>query len=174
VLKNPIAILSIQQRRSAFFILAFLNIIIIVVMQVMGQSLKPHGIIPFEFAGSVENAQTMIQDWAERDVLKVLFFLLGFDYLFMITYSVFLWLACLQAAERSVKFSSALIVLAWLQPLAGFLDATENFALYQMAFGSMKNIWPLLAYSCAVPKFMITGLGLLSWISFGVVSRKKT
>lgn len=164
MLKNPAAIFSTRQRSTALAILAVLNVGIIVTMQVMGQSLNPHGIIAFEFAGDVGVAQEMIRVWANNGVLNTLSFLIGFDYAFMVAYSSFLWLACLQIAYRmSGKFSNVIIVLAWLQPVAAMLDATENIALYQMAGMSLENVWPTLAFACAIPKFAITGLGFVFW-----------
>jgi hypothetical protein len=152
------------------YLLAISNVVIIVVMQVMGNALKPGGIIPFEFAWSVGQVQTMIASWQVKGVMHVLNFLLGFDYLFMLTYSSFLSLICLQlAASFTPNPSRFFLILAWLQPVAALLDAIENFALYQSANGSSEEFWPRLAYICAIPKFAIVLTAILSWISISIV-----
>ena len=165
MLKNPIAIFSIRQRRTALIILAVLNIVIIVTMQAMGKSLKPYSIIAFEFAGNVDVAREMVLVWSRKGVMNVVLFLIGFDYAFMIAYSSFLGLACLHTAERIPgKFLNPMIVLALLQPVAALLDAIENIALYHMAEMSVNEIWPTIAFDCAIPKFAITALGFIVWV----------
>jgi hypothetical protein len=148
------------------------NVLVIVVMQMVGQDLKPGGIVPFEFAGTSGNAQRMVAAWQQQGVMPQLFFLIGFDYLFMITYASFLWVACQQSASRvtggTAKF---FLFVGWLQPAAAALDAIENFSLYQSAIGAPGELWPQLAFACAAPKFLFVLAALLVWISAGVFLR---
>ena len=44
--------------------------------------------------------------------------------------------------------------------LAALLDASENFALINLAFGSQRESWPIIARWCALVKFGIVGAGL--------------
>jgi hypothetical protein len=146
-----------MNRQTLLILLAILNIIVIAVMQSFSSSLEPYSIIGFEFAGSAEKAQMMVNAWQEKGVLGQVYFVTGFDYLFMVTYSTFLWLACVSLAKDLPERSShGLIVLAWLQPIAGLLDALENFALYQIISGSWESHWPTISMVCATPKFIIT------------------
>src|SRR5690242_13788491 len=80
-------------------ILAVLNVIVIAVMQSFSADLKPYTIIGFEFALTPENAQLMVSTWRDNGVLDSVYFVTGFDYLFMVTYSAFLWLACVQVGN---------------------------------------------------------------------------
>ncbi|HEY3429588.1 MAG TPA: hypothetical protein VGK39_02855 [Cyclobacteriaceae bacterium] len=140
-----------------------MNVIVIIVMQLFAPLLDPYTIVGFEFAGSPEQAQLMVSTWRENGVLDSVYFVTGFDYLFMITYSSFLWLACLQVSgELSSRLNKMFIVLAWLQPVAAILDAVENVALFQIISGSWKPLWPILAASCAAPKFIIVLLAIIS------------
>jgi len=50
--------------------------------------------------------------------------------------------------------------LGWAQFLAALLDAGENFALINLAFGSQRESWPIIARWCALVKFSIVGAGL--------------
>jgi len=157
-------------------VLAILNLVVIATMQSFGPALKPFSIIGFEFAGTPEQARLMVDTWKENGVLDSVFFLIGFDYLFMITYSSFLWLACRAVADGlKGSIQKVINIIAWLQPLAALLDAVENLSLYQMAAGSWKPIWPLLSVVCAVPKFTIALSGLVILIvgSFVQLMKRK-
>jgi hypothetical protein len=147
-------------------------------MQSFGPSLKPFSIIGFEFAGTPEQARLMVNIWNENGVLDSVYFLIGFDYLFMITYSAFLWLACRTVADGlSGGLQIAINSVAWLQLLAGLLDAVENLSLYQMVAGSSKPIWPMLSVMCAIPKFTIALSGVTVFMVGGILqgmSKKKT
>jgi hypothetical protein len=144
-------------------LLAILNVVVIAVMQSFGESLLPYTIVAFEFASTPERAHQMVNVWQQNGVLDAVYFLIGFDYLFMLTYSTFLWLACMQLAKYTQgKITVALAGVAWMQPLAAILDAIENLALFQIIEGSHKTHWPLLAAWCAGPKFAMAGVGLLA------------
>lgn len=152
---------TLKNRSKLLLLLAGLNVIVIVVIQSFAASLKPFSIIAFEFAGSPERTHQMVNAWRENGVLNSVFFLIGFDYLFMLTYSAFLWFACMHTEHGLPnKISKSLIVLAWLQPLAALLDSVENLALYQIISGSWKPLWPILAAACAAPKFGIVLLAI--------------
>jgi hypothetical protein len=151
-------------RKIALIFLAILNVVIIIAMQKVAVALLPGGIIPFEFAWSLEKAQLMVNHWQRNGVMPQLLFLLGVDYAFMLTYSSFLHLACRSVSERIAhpKVSVAFLFIAWLQPVAGLLDAVENYSLYQVATGTQLELWPRVALLCAVPKFTIVLIGLLA------------
>jgi hypothetical protein len=167
---NPVLnSLSPSSQRQVIFSLLSFNALLIIVMIVIERDLVPYSIIGFEMAGTMENAQRMLATWDNAGTMGSLFFLLGFDYLFMLVYSFSLWFVCLQTADTLQRSMKYMIVLAWLQLLAGILDAIENAALYQLASGSLSADWPMLAWCCAVPKFAIALLGLTSWIVCVVV-----
>lgn len=155
--------------RKSLLALGAANIVIIVVLQVVGRALLPGNILAFEFAGTAANASAMVEQWRNQNALGSLGFHLGFDYLFLIAYSLFLFVACTLTAERLTGVArSILLAIAWLQPIAGVLDATENLSLFQLMNGSQSDSWAALSLYCAVPKFGIALLGLISWL-FGQV-----
>lgn len=164
-MENPIAHWTRSARSTTILYLAGLNLGIIWVMIGISQILHPHSIIDFELAGNLSEAQVMLETWQKNNAMNSLFFLLGFDYFFMVTYSVALWFAVLHVATKfSGKFQMFLILLAWAQPLAGLLDAIENGALYHLASGSSDSSLPVIAKYAAIPKFVIALTGVAFWI----------
>lgn len=150
-------------------VLAGVNVLVILIMQTISRDLAPYTIIQFEFAGTVENAQMMIEFWRQNHALNSVFFLIGFDYLFMVTYGLLLWLGCKALASAYDGWlRNALVIVAAAQLVAAGLDAIENLALYQMASDSLSPIWPNLSYYCAVPKFLFVAAGVMV-ILFGTV-----
>jgi hypothetical protein len=61
------------------------------------------------------------------------------------------------------------IWLAWGLVAAAFLDYLENYALIRNILGSELALWPVMARWCAIPKFILVGIGLLFVIGGGVV-----
>jgi hypothetical protein len=155
--------------KRTLLLLAVANIIVIAVMQVVGEALKPGNIFAFEFAGTAEHARAMVADWKARDVLPQLYFHLGFDYVFMITYCAFLFTGC-QLVSESSKFSRYFYTLGLIQPVASLLDAIENAALYQIASGATTELWPKVSFYCAAPKFAIALTALVSLIIAWIAS----
>ena len=155
--------------RTWLLILTLLNVTVIAVMQSFAPALRPYTIVGFEFALTPENAQLMVSTWRENGVLDSFYFVTVFDYLFMVTYSSFLWLACVQVGNGMTKrLANVFLILAWLQPVAALLDVIENLALYQILNGSLNSIWPTLAAGCAAPKFIFVLLAIVACLG-GVV-----
>ncbi len=90
---------------------------------------------------------------------------LGLDYLFLVAYASAISLGCVLAARglaQRIKVLSGLgVILAWAQFAAALLDAVENYALIRVLLGAEQALWPVLARWCAMPKFIIVGLGLV-------------
>lgn len=165
-MNNPVTrYLSERPRRRTIAILLLLNAAIIAVMSTVGVALKPYTIIDFELAGSWEKASVMLQAWRENDAMPALFFVLGFDYLFMLVYSISLWFVCLHLADVVSSLKRFMIILAWLQPVAAVLDAIENAALFEVALGSDNPVWPVVSWWSAVPKFVIALSGGVFWLA---------
>ncbi|RAW00128.1 hypothetical protein [Pseudochryseolinea flava] len=174
MMHNPIAHWSPSFRKTVLLYFGGLNLGTIWVMISISQVLQPHSIIDFELAGTFHRAQQILSTWQENNAMNALFFLLGFDYFFIITYSVGLWFACLHVASKyHGKFQVFLVVLAWLQPLAGLLDAVENGALYHLASGSTDQMLPAVAKFTAIPKFVIALAGVIFWIGCSFISSAK-
>jgi hypothetical protein len=145
------------------------------VMISISQALHPHDIIAFELAGTLRESQIILAAWERNHAMNSLFFLLGFDYFFMVAYSFTLWFACMHIAAKSTGwFQRFLVILAWIQPLSGVLDAVENGALYHLATGSNDTSLPVIAKYAAIPKFAIVFSGLSFWIIATTVQKLRS
>ena len=125
-MNHPLQSLSPAQRRTAFWILLPATIVLIVIMNGIGAPLitpaAPYGIISFEFAGTLENAQAILQSW-DADAQLHAAFSLGLDYLFMLAYSTAIGLACILAGSvlhsKGLPLAGMAAWLAWAMWLAG-------------------------------------------------------
>ena len=129
----------------------------------MGDVFGAYSIIDLEMAGSIKNANLILNTWASNGVLEWFYFHLGLDFLFLITYSVFLYFACHTSALQLKSFPFLIylgLVIGWIQPVAGLLDLAENYALIQVLHRTTDEFWPQLANLCAVPKFAISLSGM--------------
>lgn len=166
ITRHPFQWLDESRRRAAFIVLTVLTLSLSYALTSTGRPLKTaaaqFGIVSFEFAGNLPNAVAMIDSWDES--ARVAAGLnLGLDYLYLVAYPLAIGLGCLLVSLRfrpSGFSAPAGILLSWLQPVAGILDAIENYALISLLTGSRDEIWPAVAYWCATPKFAIVAAGL--------------
>jgi hypothetical protein len=132
----------------------------------------PSGIISLEFAYNLDTAQKIIDSWTSTGKISA-GISLGMDYLFLAVYVLAIGLGCALAAhvfyQKINLLCAAGIILSWSQIGAGFLDCIENVALIQLLLGSRLGILPVIAFFCAWPKFIITGVGILYVLAGGVV-----
>jgi hypothetical protein len=156
-------------------VLAVLAVGVMVCMYIIGMPLQtktaPQGIISFEFAGSLENAQQMIGSWGKDGPLYA-GLNMGLDYLYLVLYSCALGLGCVVVARgflNRCRFIVIMgIILSWAQICAALLDVVENLALIRVLLGSGSELWPALALSCAVPKFVFVTMGALYCLIGGI------
>lgn len=140
-----------------------LNLVIIDYSYYMGDLFGDYSMIDLEMAGSINFANHILQYWEDRGVLDWLYFHLGIDYLFIFSYSVFLFFACHSAALQLKSFPFFIhlgLVVGWVQPAAGILDVVENYALLHVLSNTSDEFWAQLANWCAIPKFAISLSGL--------------
>ncbi len=147
------------------------TIVIAAAMLVVDQQLKtqhaPLGIISLQLAGSTTAARLVVFDWHPKERLAAAFGL-GLDYLFLLSYSVWIFLGCRWSAERWVKSNPSrgrlFAWLAWGAILAAVLDAVENVILLLFLQSDGKSVLYPLAFWCAVPKFLLILTTLGVWI----------
>jgi len=124
----------------------------------------PKGIISYELAGSITEAQRILASWNPTARLYAAFSL-GLDYLYMPAYAIAIGLACAWAAELWSKRRGWLALvgvgLAWGLMVAALCDAIENVALVTMLLSGVREPWPAVAFGCAAVKFALTGAGLV-------------
>jgi hypothetical protein len=174
--RHPFRWINESSQKWVFWFLFAFTILIIVGMQYSGgpltTSAAPSGIVSFEFARTLSNAQAVVASWGtEGQVYAGIN--LGLDYLFMVSYGLAIGLGCVLVARglagRVKSLASVGVLLAWGALLAALLDALENYGLMRLLLGSTDEIWPTLAYWCAGPKFILVALGLLYLIPGGVI-----
>ncbi|MBC8182853.1 hypothetical protein H8E88_17255 [candidate division KSB1 bacterium] len=159
----------------AFILLFVLTFVLLMCLNLIDAPLKttvaPNGIISYELAGELSVAQEMIRSWgAVGQIYAGLS--LGFDFLFLVSYSLFIALGCIIVTRRLSQPGQFLFkfgaLLAWAQFGAAILDAIENYALIRILLGSQNEILPVVAYWCALPKFVIVVIGM-GYICFGFI-----
>ena len=165
-IRHPFEWLPESEQQAVFRALFAVTIVVIVLMQIVSAPLitdaAPLGIVSFEFAGNLPNAEKIIGSWGQEERIYA-GLSLGLDYLFLVLYSCTIALGCIMMSRGMMTefFASAGAILAWAQFAAAFLDSVENFALIKLLLGSGEAIWPRLAFWCAGPKFFIVGAGLV-------------
>jgi len=174
--RHPFTWMDIQAQKIAFWLFLILALLLMVIQQVLGNPLMteaaPSGIVSFELAGSLSNAREMLESWGPTGRVYA-GLSLGTDYLFLIIYSIAISLGCVLISRRFLRRSGLLsavgVILAWAIFGAALFDSVENYALIQTLLGAEQSLWPVLARICAMPKFLIVGLGLL-YILLGAIT----
>ncbi|CAN5538821.1 hypothetical protein BH10PLA2_BH10PLA2_06300 [soil metagenome] len=164
---HPLQTTLAGNQRWLFWPLLCLTFIVMAVLNWIDLPLKtaaaPHGIVSFELAGDAANARTMLDSW-DSPARIAAGFSLGFDYLFLCCYSTSIAFGCVWAATKlHTRFAWVVtcgLALAWGQWLAAIFDAVENYALLQQLFHGPDATWTVLAWWCAVLKFVLVILGL--------------
>jgi hypothetical protein len=122
----------------------------------------PKGIVSFELAGSLQNSIDILNSWDANAKLYA-GLSLGFDYLFMLMYSLLLFVLIKYITSKFTKKSVVKFgnFLAIAMLLAGIFDAIENYSLIQLYLGNLEQIFSTVAYYSANLKFSLIGIGLL-------------
>jgi hypothetical protein len=166
---HPLAALAPDKRVRWFVPLLIATLLLTFLFRFIGPT-QPT-IVDFELAGSVSNAQTIINAWSETDRIRA-GFSLGIDYLYMPVYSTTIALACVLAVGvlKSKTWRSIGLLLAWGLWIAALFDAIENIALFTELLGNNVAPWPQIAQICATIKFGLILAGLV-YAAVGLVLR---
>ncbi len=127
----------------------------------------PYNIIDFELARTPEMAQTIVDSWGPEGC-NALFTQIVTDYLFLLAYpqAIALGILAVLVNTRNTRLLAIGRLLAWLQWVAGGLDAIENAALLGILKGHVASPLPEISYWCATPKFIIVIAGILFLLIF--------
>jgi hypothetical protein len=168
-LTHPLNALPSDQRVRVFIPLLVAMLLITFAFRFIGPA-QPT-IVDFELAGSVEQAQAIIDAWNQTDRIRA-GFSLGFDYLYMPVYSTTIALACVMATGvlKRKSWNTIGLLLAWGLWIAALFDATENLALFTELLGNNAAPYPQIAQICATIKFGLIVLGLL-YVIAGVAAK---
>jgi hypothetical protein len=174
-LYHPFAWLSESLQKNVFVIMFPVTLIVMYVMGILGNPLKttvaPGGIVDYELAGTLAASQAILKSWGEAERIYVGLGL-GFDFVYIICYSITIALGCVLIARalslRIPILSSIGFGLAWTLFIAGILDGIENYSLIQLLLGAQAESFALIARWCAIPKFAFVALGLV-YVVMGTV-----
>ena len=111
------------------------------------------GIIAFELARTLEDANNMVAQWEALDAVPLKKFSLFFDYIFIIGYAGSLFLVLQDWWRKSQK--TWLKYIQYVPILAGVLDGIENIGLLQIVYHQGTQFSASLAFYCASIKFII-------------------
>lgn len=175
-MQHPLELVPAGYRKTFFFTLLALTLILFAVFRVLDQPLRtdaaPNGIVSFELAGTPHQAERMIASWSSRARLNAAFGL-GIDYLFMPIYALALASGTLLAVQKHAGCVKSLGALAGYGAFAAVLfDAVENFLLWQVLLGAVESSYPAIAAICASIKFGLLGLGLVVGLVIWVLPKK--
>jgi len=156
-----------KNNKLALALFVFFTLLSIIIMLVFDAYLKtnesPDGIASFELAKDSAKSIKIIEVWKNGDVLQAAGLSLGFDFVFIFFYTVFisllLFLVIKNKAQNYTKAIGKFLIGAML--LAASLDIIENIALIKLLLGNTQELWSQIAYYAAVPKFLIILLSLL-------------
>ena len=138
--------------KSTIFKVCFAIFVVGAIILKSVYKLEP-GIIAFELAKTIDNANNMVAIWTAAGVLAQKKFSLYFDYLFIIGYAGSLYIILCEWCKKSDK--KWIYYLSFLPILAGILDAIENFGLLQIVNHQGTQFFASLAFYCASVKFLI-------------------
>jgi hypothetical protein len=174
-MKHPFERLSPGTQRTAYWVALGATALLAFVLQAQvaevipataGQVL-PYNIIDFELARTPEKAQEIVNSWGPEGC-QALFTQIVTDYLFLLAYpqAIALGILAVLMNTRNARLLAFGRALAWLQWVAGALDAIENAALLGILKGHVASPLPEISYWCATPKFAIVIAGVLFVIIF--------
>ena len=170
---SPFHAVTGKTEQKLTFTLLYMLIIGIIVMAYFDSKLitevAPHGMFSFEQAGSPEKSKEIINSWSNMD--RVFAGLsLGFDFLFLLVYTLFISLLTHKVNEQlwvgkpAYRIGSVLI---WSMFITAIFDGVENVALIKLLIGNYNEYWSWVAYSFSLAKFILIGISLVYLIING-------
>ena len=164
---SPFSKLSIKDEKKLTSSIFYLLIMSILVTQFFNSQLTnevaSYGIISFELAESIDRSIEIMNSWDPQ--AKIFAGLsLGFDYLFLLIYTLFLSLMVHKLNERlwaGKPFHYLGIIILWSMFIAAIFDALENLALIKLLMGSQEQLWSSVAFYFAFAKFFLVIIGIL-------------
>lgn len=114
-------------------------------------TMADHGasLTDFESCGTVARAEEILSAWGGAGK-AAMWWQLGLDLPFILGFSLFLAGACAAVARRAREASMprlerAARAVAWIGPLAGALDLTQDLCSAVMLSGNVAQPWPRLS-----------------------------
>jgi hypothetical protein len=167
VISNPLAELNPAHRKRALWLLAAAWLIFGLAALPSLSTMSDHGtgVIELELMRTTGKARQVLSDYGAdgRSAARTSLWL---DYPYLVSYALFLALACVGISARARRlgrrrWAAVGIALAWAGLLAGVFDAIENAALLRVLAGHPEQPYPAVAYLCAIPKFVLSAAAVL-------------
>jgi len=144
----------------------------------LGLVLKPlhedtpggRSIIDFELAGSVEEADHILDVWRAEGVIDDAKAIQLFDLVYPLIYTAALAGLCIAASGAwgragRPRLAALGVAMAWVAFAAAGFDYLENIGLAVSLWGEPASPWPQVAFGAAVLKFGASGLALVFAVS---------
>ena len=170
--RAPFLWLPKTSQRVVFFGLIVLTAVLMAAIFVTNAPLQnpaaPMGIVSLQLAGSLAAAREILASWgpaAQRWAILNLVI----DYPYLLAYATTLGLGCVLIARRlqgPSRIAAVGVWVAWGVLGAALLDAVENAALLCLLLGDLREGWVVLAFWCAVPKYVLV-LAALAYLGIG-------
>ena len=165
--------IKINKNRLVILLLILL-VVDIVVIQIFDGPLKnevcSNGIVSFELSKDVDVSTAILNSWDTNAKINA-GLSLGFDFLFLTVYSLFIALLIYGVNNRLWKNKAFYNYADWfiiLIFIAAFFDIIENIALIKQLLGDINQIWTSVAYYSATIKFTLVLLCVIyllgNWI----------
>ena len=164
---SPFANITPKTEKKLTFSLIYLLLITILTMQYFNSYLvaptSTMGIIDFELAKTVERSQEILDGWTP--MAKTYAGLsLGFDFLFLLIYTLFISLIIHKLNVRVWAYRKPYRIgeiLIWSMFITAILDTVENVCLIKLLVGRMSYYWSSVAYFFAMAKFVLIGISII-------------
>ena len=168
---SPFAKITPKTEKKLTFSILYLLIVTLLVMRYfdtyLTNGVTTNGIISFEFSKTLERAQEILDSWTP--LAKIFAGLsLGFDFLFLLIYTLFISILIHKLNERlwiGKSFYRVGEVLIWTMFYAAIFDAVENVCLIKILIGNLTNYWVSVAYYFAAAKFLLIIIAVLYILS---------
>lgn len=125
----------------------------------VNRSLPEYMMFDLVFAKSIDKAQQVVAAWSSSpQAMGKANMVIGMNYLLSLTYPIFFLLAChiLSAQNKNYPLvKQAGIIIGWIMPIAGLVDAYENVPLTMLVNGSDNTLLPTLTYLSGTIKYSL-------------------
>jgi hypothetical protein len=121
-------------------------------------------VLGFEFAGSVDRAEEILDEWGASGE-KAMWWQLALDVPFLVGYGLFLAGACMAVASRArraerPRLERAAAIVAWFGPLAAAADLVQNASLGVVLSGDVTQPWPRISAVAGAVTFTLAFVAL--------------
>lgn len=164
---SPFTSISSRSEKKLTFSLLYVFIISVITLRYfniyLDSAAAPYGILSFELAGSLDQSIEIMNSWTPLS--KIFAGLsLGFDFLFLLVYTLFISLLIHKLNVRlwvGKSFYRIGEMLIWSMFLTAAFDTIENVSLIKLLIGNHQQFWVSIAHTFATIKFILIAIALV-------------